>query len=204
LPDGRFSPTNHEVLRVHTYGYPVGVVLHNESPMTALRSAIVTVLCSFALLLTFDSSAFARDYFLKQFIELPNPTKTRVKAGCLKWVKPWKGAKICRAHKYETHMERKKVFFAASGPDSGEQAVRRAVEGIVTVCAAAAVEKALAAAAAASGGSPAAQMAAALPVLVGSFNACIATAAKSAAPVVGAIAKQVSIGFRTKSEMKRL
>ena len=172
--------------------------------MKTLLAAIASVLCSFAPLLTFSNSAFARDYFVKQIIELPNPTKIRVKAGCLKWVKPWKGAKICRAHKYVNHMQRKKVFIAASGPDSSEQAVRRAVEGIVAVCAAAASQKAYVAAAAASGGSPAAQMAAALPVLVGTFKVCIATAAKSAVPVAGAIARQVSIGFRTKSEMKRL
>jgi hypothetical protein len=161
-----------------------------------------------------SSKAMSRDYYNEQWFEYPDPlTAPRITVGCAHEactkVPVTHGLKIsmeqrcvCTNPTQRTELLRKSVRFVVSGPDTGEEAARRAIEGIAAGCAVSAITTAKVTAAAAPSPEPAARIGAATGALLTSFKACILGV--SASGVAGAIVRQLSIGIRTEDHWARL
>lgn len=144
----------------------------------------------------------AEDYFRETWFEYPDPTTApRVTARCVQeasldvpcptWSEPFRMCRGygCTGHAYTTELLRVAPTFVVSGPSSGEEAVKRAVQGIVAVCAANGTVAAKAAAAVTPSPEPGARIAAGIGAGITSFKACIATA--NATAVAAGIVNQL-------------
>lgn len=161
------------------------------------------------------TTAHAGDYFRETWFEYPDPTTapkvtTRcVQEGsmdvpCSTWQEPFRMCRAtgCTGHAYTTELLRVSPTFVVSGPDTGEEAVKRAVQGVVAVCSANAIVAAKAAAAATPSPEPVARIAAGLGAGVTSFKSCIATANTTAA--VTGIANQLEFKIESPTHWARL
>lgn len=144
----------------------------------------------------------AGDYLRETWFEYPDPTTApRVTARCVQMSsadvpcpttqKPFRTCRkeACTGHAYDTELLRVAPTFVVSGPDTADDAVRKAVTGIVGACGAQAILGAKAAGAAAPSPEPLARITAALATGVIQFKACIATA--NAAAIAAGILNQL-------------
>lgn len=178
-----------------------------------MRVFLVTV---FGCLLSVSAgSANAADYVRQKWFDVPSPlVAPRVTAKCVKtasahvpcptWQKPLRQClkSTCIGHAYTTDVERTSAIFIVSGPDSPSEAVKRAVEGVASLCAYKAIASGKKAAAATPSPEPSARVGAALATTVGIFKLCISKV--TAGAVVAGIARQLSIRIDTPKHWARL
>lgn len=149
----------------------------------------------------------AADYYRSKWFEYPDPTTMpRSKAVCVKTgsidVPCPAGLNItrmCRAtgcigHAYKLELLRVTPTFVISGPETSDEALKRAVQGIAAVCAGKAIHAAKGAAALAPP-EPASRISAGFTAGLGFFNACISTANLSS--VAAGIANQLEFKIET-------
>ncbi len=161
------------------------------------------------------TTVHAADYLRETWFEYPDPTTApRVTARCVQegsmdvpcptWNEPFRMCRAtgCTGHAYTTELLRVSPTFVVSGPDTAEDAVKRAVQGIVAVCSANAIVAAKAAAAATPSPEPVARVAAGLGAGVTSFKACIATA--NATAIVAGIVNQLEFKVESPTHWARL
>lgn len=162
-----------------------------------------------------STSASAADYVRDKWFEYPDPTTApKVTARCVKEAstdvpcptseKPLRMCTktACVGHAYETELLRVEPTFVVSGPESGDEAVRNAVQAIVAVCTAKAISGAKGAAAATPSPEPAARIGAGLATGVGFFKACIVAADTTA--VVAGILNQLEFKIETPTHWAKL
>lgn len=160
-------------------------------------------------------TASAGEYFREGWFEYPDPsTPPRVTARCVQtgsadlpcptWDKPLRTcrASTCTGHAVETDMLRVKPTFVVSGPDSTDDAVKKAVQGVVAACAAQAVTSAKAAGAAVPSPEPGARVGAGLAAGITVFKGCIATANLTA--VAAGIANQLEFKVEMPTHWARI
>jgi len=152
------------------------------------------------------SGAHAGVYYQQKWFDYPDPaTAPRFANGCAHYA-TFPSFKCSGAHcghttakvcTNPTHVQvallRKDVVFVVHGPDTADQAVKNAVEGLAAGCATSAITHAVAVGA--GDPEPTSKIPAAVTVLVADFHACIISI--SAAGAVGAIVKELEIGIDT-------
>jgi hypothetical protein len=163
----------------------------------------------------FAVEASAAEYYRSKWFEYPDPlTAPRVTARCVKeasadvpcptWNRPLRTCRqtVCVGHAYTTELLRVTPTFVISGPDSPDDATRRAVQGIAAGCGVKAIASGQGAAAAAPSPEPTARIAAAIGTAVGVFKACISTV--SAAAAAGGIVRQLDFKIETPTHWARV
>lgn len=176
-----------------------------------MRRQIIAVF----LLISASLPVSAAEYYRSQWFEYPDPTTlprttaTCVQEGsldvpCPTWDRPLRMCRAtgCTGHAYTTELLRVTPTFVVTGPESSEEAVKRAVQGIVAVCAANAVVASKAAGAATPSPEPAARITAGLAAGLVSFKACIATA--KASTVAAGIVNQLEFKIETPTHWARI
>ncbi len=172
--------------------------------------AVVTMLLGFLV-----PPAFAGDYYRHMWFEYPDPTTApKVTAKCVKegstdvpcptFGKPFRMCRksACIGHAYTTELLRVSPTFVVSGPDTADEGVKRAVEGIAAACAVKAIAGAKGAGAAAPSPEPAARIAAGLTAGLAIFKACLATV--NATAVVAGVANQLEFKIDTPTHWARI
>lgn len=167
--------------------------------------------CAMALFAPAQAAAYARE----KLFEFPDPfTAPRVTVRCVKnasahvpcptWRKPGRMCRkeTCIGHATTIELLRVTPTLVISGPDSADEAARRAVHGIVSACAASAALKAKAAIAATPSPEPGVRAAAGFAAGYASFKACIAAA--STTTVVAGILRQLEIKLERPTHWARL
>jgi hypothetical protein len=165
--------------------------------------------------LTASTSAMAGDYLREKWFDYPDPTTApKVTVRCVKeasadvpcptWDKPLRMCtkSACVGHAYDTELLRVEPTFAVSGPESGEEGVKKAVQAIVAVCTAKAIAGAKGAAAATPSPEPAARVGAGSATGITFFKACIAAA--NATAVVAGILNQLDFRIDTPTHWAKL
>ena len=162
-----------------------------------------------------STSALAGDYIREKWFDYPDPTTApKVTVRCVKeasadvpcptWDKPLRMCtkSACVGHAYETELLRVEPTFVVTGPESGEEGVKKAVQAIVAVCTAKAIAGAKGAAAATPSPEPAARVGAGLATGITFFKACIAAA--DATAVVAGILNQLEFRIDTPTHWAKL
>lgn len=162
-----------------------------------------------------SSSANAGEYWRQKWFDFPDPgTVPRTITECVDWAvyhqpcpttTDWGRmceTRNCKGHATRVEMLRIGVVFVAAGPDSPDEAVRRAVAGYVAGCGAVAIGAANTAAGAASAGGPGASAAAGATAAVGAFKTCLLSI--SVAGIAGGILNQISLRVENPTHWARL
>lgn len=162
-----------------------------------------------------STSAVAGDYLREKWFEYPDPTTApKVTVRCVKEAstdvpcptldKPLRMCtkSACVGHAYETELLRVEPTFVVTGPESGEEGVKKAVQAIVAVCSAKAIAGAKGAAATTPSPEPAARVGAGLVTGITFFKACIDAA--DATAVVAGILSQFEFRIDTPTHWAKL
>lgn len=162
-----------------------------------------------------STSAPAGDYHREKWFDYPDPTTPpRITMRCVKEAStdvpcPTSGKPLrmctkrgCIGHAYDTELLRVAPTFVVSGPESGEESVKKAVQGVVAVCAATAIASAKGAAAVTPSPEPTARVGAALASGITYFKACIAAADTTA--VAAGILNQIEFRIDTPTHWAKL
>jgi hypothetical protein len=152
-------------------------------------------------------SASAEEYFRQGWFEYPDPTTApRTTTECISmksadvpcptWNEPgrWCRKETCGEWKTKTEILRVNPSFVISGPNSPDEAVKRAVQGIVAGCATVAISEANTAAAAVPA-DPASRIGAGVAAGVVGFKNCIVAVQVEAA--VGGVLNQLEFRIDT-------
>lgn len=144
----------------------------------------------------------AGDYFRETWFDYPDPsTAPKVTARCVQegsmdvpcptWSEPLRMCRAsgCTGHAYSTELLRVSPTFVVSGPDTPDEAAKRAVQGVVAVCSTQGVIAAKAAGAAAPTVDPVSRVGAGLAAGVVAFKGCISSA--NAAALIAGIVNQL-------------
>lgn len=167
------------------------------------------------ILASLASSVHAEEYFRESWFDYPDPTTApRLTVRCVKegsadfpcptWDKPFRMCtkSACIGHAYDTDVLRVNPTFVVSGPDSGENAVRQAVQAVVAVCSAKAIASAKGAAATAPSPEPLARVGAGLATGVLFFKACLAST--EVAAVAAGVISQLEFRIDTPTHWAKL
>lgn len=162
-----------------------------------------------------STSAVAGDYIREKWFDYPDPTTApKVTVRCVKEAltdvpcptlgKPLRMCikSACVGHAYETELLRVEPTFVVTGPESGEEGVKKAVQAIVAVCTAKAIAGAKGTAAATPSPEPTARVGAGLATVITFFKACIAEA--NATAVVAGILNQLEFRIDTPTHWAKL
>ena len=171
---------------------------------------------AFAVFLSLAAtSANAGEYWRHKWFDFPDPgTLPRSITECVDWAvfhapcpttTDWGRMcekRECKGHATRVEMLRIGVVFIASGPDSPDEAVHRAVTGYVAGCGAAAIGAANMAAGTASAGGPAASAGAGATAAVGTFKTCLLSISVSG--IIGGVLNQISLRVENPTHWARL
>ncbi len=168
--------------------------------------------CAFVVI---ASACYAEDYVRWRWFEYPDPfTVPKTTVECVKeasmhvpcptWSNPGRMCRrsTCIGHAYRVEVLRVRPTFVVSGPNSGNEAVRKAVEGVAVACATKAVATGKAAAAATPSPEPGARVAAAIGSAALTFKACVSTI--TAVGIAGSIIRQLNFKIETPTHWARM
>lgn len=174
-----------------------------------------SILVVLAIWLVASTSVLAGDYFREKWFDYPDPTTApKITARCVQegsadvpcptWSNPLRMCRksACTGHAYDTELLRVAPTFVVSGPESGEESIRRAVQAVVAVCSVTATTAAKGAAAMLPSPEPAARVGTGLATGIAYFKACISSA--NATAVVAGILNQLEFKIETPTHWAKL